>query len=369
MNTDRIICPNCKTEIPLSQAVWHQISGELKQKWANEKKQLLEEERARLKTEVSEEVADLRERLEQQDKMLAAARSNELKLLRLQSELEDKRQNLELEIARKIAAERSKVQKEAEETAAEKQQLKIADRERTISDLRAQLVTLQQRLEQQSQQHQGEVLELELEDCLRAAFPHDDIEPVSQGKNGADLLQTIKTSAGKVCGKILWETKRTKRWNSAWLEKLKNDQRAAGADFGVLLSIVLPDGMKHFAEHEGLWITSLDCATPLAQALRCALHQIARTNSLVVDRRKKAEVLYQHICSLEFRQTVEAMIQRFQSMRAQLEQEKAAIQRTWSKREQHLSSITLHIAELFGGMQGIVGESALPTPAQLQLPE
>ena len=137
----------------------------------------------------------------------------------------------------------------------------------------------------------------------------------------------------------------------------------------MLLTIVLPDGVKHFAEHEGLWITSFDCAASLAGALRCALHQIARTNSLVVDRRKKADVLYQHICSLEFRQTVEPMIERFQSMQAQLEQEKAAVQRIWSKREQHLSSIKLHIAELFGGVQGIVGESALPTPAQLQLPE
>ncbi len=316
MNTGTITCPNCKTEIQLSQAVSQQLFEDFKQKWAIEKKQLVERERARLKAELSEEVVDLKERLEQQDNKLAAARSNELKLLRLQSELEDKRQNLDLEVARKIAADRSRIQKEAEKTAAEKQQLKIADRERTISDLQAQLAMLQQRLERQSQQHQGEVLELQLEDCLHAAFPHDDIEPVTQGKNGADILQTIKTTAGKVCGKILWETKRTKRWNSAWLEKLKNDQRAAGADFGVLLSIVLPDGMKHFAEHEGLWVTSFDCATPLAGALRCALHQIARANSLIVDRRKKADVLYQHICSLEFRQTVEAMIQRFQSMRA-----------------------------------------------------
>jgi hypothetical protein len=349
--------------------VSQQLSEELEQRWALEKKQLLEKERARLKSEFSEQVADLKQRLEERDKRLVAARSNELKLLKLQRELENERRNRELEVARKIAAERSKIHKEAEGTAAAKQQLKIADRDRTINDLKTQLATLQQRLEQQSQQHQGEVLELQLEDWLRAAFPDDEIEPISQGKNGADILHTIKTSAGKVCGKILWETKRTRRWNAAWLEKLKNDQRAAGADFGVLLSVVLPDGVKRFAEHEGLWITSLDCATPLAGALRCALHQIARTNSLVVDRRKKADVLYQHICSLEFRQTVEAMIQRFQSMRAQLEQEKAAIQRTWSKREQHLSSITLHIAELFGGMQGIVGESALPTPAQLQLPE
>src|SRR6266545_5451587 len=181
MNTDNIICPNCKTEIPLSQAVWHQISGELKQKWASEKKHLLERERARLKSELSGEVAGLKERVKEQTKKLEAARTNELKVLKLKTELEEKRQKLELEVARKIAAERSKIQKEAEETAAEKQQLKIADREKTISDLKAQLATLQQRLEQQSQQHQGEVLERQLEDCLRAAFPHDDIEPISQG--------------------------------------------------------------------------------------------------------------------------------------------------------------------------------------------
>ncbi len=160
MNTDTIICPNCKTEIPLSQAVSQQLSEEFKQKWATEKKQLLEMERAQLKAELSEEVAELKERLEEQKGKVAAARANELKVLRLQRELEDQRQNLELEVAQKIAAERSKIQKQAGETAAEKQQLKIADRERTISDLRAQLAMLQQRLEQQSQQHQGEVLEV-----------------------------------------------------------------------------------------------------------------------------------------------------------------------------------------------------------------
>ncbi len=211
MNTDMVICPNCKTEIPLSQAVSQQFSEEFKQKWAIEKKQLVEKERARLKAQLSEKVADLKERLKEQDKKLAAARSNELKVLKLQRELEEQRQGLELEVARKIAAERSIIQKEAEETAAEKQQLKVADRDRTISDLKAQLAMLQQRLDQQSQQHTGEVLELQLEDCLRTAFPHDDIQPISQGKNGADILQTVKTSAGKVCGKILWETKRTRR--------------------------------------------------------------------------------------------------------------------------------------------------------------
>src|SRR6266496_5651205 len=142
MNTDMVICPNCKTEIPLSQAVSQQFSEEFKQKWAIEKKQLVEKERARLKAQLSEKVADLKERLKEQDKKLAAARSNELKVLKLQRELEEQRQGLELEVARKIAAERSIIQKEAEETAAEKQQLKVADRDRTISDLKAQLAML-----------------------------------------------------------------------------------------------------------------------------------------------------------------------------------------------------------------------------------
>src|SRR5438874_13050330 len=110
MNTGTITCPNCKTEIQLSQAVSQQLFEDFKQKWAIEKKQLVERERARLKAELSEEVVDLKERLEQQDNKLAAARSNELKLLRLQSELEDKRQNLDLEVARKIAADRSRIE-------------------------------------------------------------------------------------------------------------------------------------------------------------------------------------------------------------------------------------------------------------------
>jgi hypothetical protein len=367
MNTNKIRCPSCGTEIPLADAVSHQISEELKQKWASEKKQLLQEERARLKAELSGEVSELKDRLAEQDKRLIDARNNELKTLKLQMQLEDERQKMELEVARKIAAERRKIQEEAEEAAAQRQQLAVADRDKTISDLKAQVVTMGQQLEQRSQQHQGEVLEVELEDCLRAAFPQDEIEPIGQGKNGADILQTVRTSDGKVCGKILWETKRTRRWNEGWLQKLKQDQRTSGADFGVLLSIVLPDGMKHFEEREGLWVTSFGCATPLAAALRFALVQVTRVKSLGTDRRNKADVLYHHICSLEFRQTVETLIETFQSMQAQLEQEKTAVQRLWSKREQHLSSIAARTAELFGAMQGIVGESVLPTPQRLQL--
>ena len=160
----------------------------------------------------------------------------ELALRKRERELEERANAQDLEVERKLDTERKTIAAETAQRVTEKYRLQEQEREKVIRDLRNQLEDAKRTAEQGSQQTQGEVLELELEQFLGAAFPHDDIQPVPKGKRGVDVVHTVYTPTGYCCGTIIWESKRTKSWGGDWLAKVKDDQQEAKADVAVIIS-------------------------------------------------------------------------------------------------------------------------------------
>ena len=233
--------------------------------------------------------------------------------------------------------------------------------------MRKKIEELQRKAEQGSQQMQGEVLELELEDMLKVEFPLDDIEPVAKGARGADVLQVVKNQSGRIVGKILWETKRTKNWSDSWLSKLKDDQRDAKADISVIVSEALPDGMDHFKQLSGVWVSDIASSLSLAVALRTLLVQVSRANNAQDGKNEKMEVMYNYLMGPEFRNRVEAIVESFVLMKNDLDSEKRYMQKIWSKREKQIENVVTHISGMHGDLQGIAG-SSLPNIKKLELP-
>jgi len=221
--------------------------------------------------------------------------------------------------------------------------------------------------EQGSQKTQGEVLELDLEQALIREFPFDVIESVAPGMKGADIVQVVKTQSGRECGKILWETKRTKTWNDQWINKLKGDQRSTKADISVLVSETLPEGFKQFREINGVWVTDITSAVCLSVALRVVLNQVARERALQTGKQEKAELVYSYITSMEFKNRVEPIIEAFRSMKDDLDAERRSMERSWSKREKQIQQVILNIAGMHGDLAGLAGAS-LPGIKTLELP-
>jgi hypothetical protein len=153
--------------------------------------------------------------------------------------------------------------------------------------MQRQIEELSRKAEQGSQQLQGEALELELESLLRNRFPQDLIEPVPKGEFGGDILQRVQGPAGQFLGTILWESKRTKAWNDAWLAKLRDDQRTAKAEIALIVSTVLPKGVETFDLIDSIWVTRLRFAIPLAIALRQSLIDLASSNRAAEGQRPK----------------------------------------------------------------------------------
>ena len=407
MNDSNITCPKCGAEIPLTEAVTHRLRKQLQAQFEKERADLnaaliarelklraeevrlveeknnaeqqfakrLEDERAKLLAEASRQAEeklgvenkDLQERLREQQTKLESAQKLELELRKQKREIEEAKAAMDLELARKLDEERLKIADNARRQAAEAEQLKLADKEKVISDLQREILNLKQKAEQGSMQLQGETLELELERILGAAFPHDVIAEVKKGQRGADVLQRVRTSAHCECGSILWEAKRAKNWSSQWPEKLKADQREEKADLAVLVTTCPPEEIRGIGPLDGIWICEPPFAACLSAALRQGLLSTAAQRLQKTNRTDKMALIYDHLCSVEFRQHIEALVESFLGLKEQLSAEQRAFHKQWKERERQLEKAIRHTAMLYGGIQGIAGREALPEIDKLAL--
>jgi len=178
----------------------------------------------------SKELQALQQALQSKDAAMDEARTRELALLQEKSVLEEQRKDMALDYQRKLTEERQQLEKQLIEKYASEADLKLKERDKQIEGLRKSLAEAKRKSEQGSMETQGEALELDLEANLNMHFPHDEISPVPKGIRGADVIQAVHNERMVSCGSIIWETKNTKAWNSAWIDKLKDDQRAIGAN-------------------------------------------------------------------------------------------------------------------------------------------
>lgn len=305
----------------------------------------------------TQELTDLKEVLKVRDEKLAEAQKAQAEMIRKQRELDDAKRELELTVEKRVQESLGKTRDQARKEAEEQLGLKVAEKEQTIAAMQKQIGELKRKAEQGSQQLQGEVLELELESLLEGKFPHDCIEPVPKGDHGGDILHRVILPAGTMCGTILWESKRTKNWSDGWLPKLRDDQRAAKAEVGIIVSTVLPQGVDTFDQLDGVWITHPRAALPLALSLRQMLIEVAAARQASDGQQTKMELIYQYLTGPKFRLRVQGIVEAFSNMGEDLQKEKKAITKQWAKREEQITRVLEATVGMYGELQGIAGAS------------
>ncbi len=318
------------------------------------------------------EVSELQEVLKSREEKLAQAQAAQADLIRKQRELDDARRELELTVEKRVQDGLGEVRTLAKREAEEGLKLKVMEKDQTIASMQQTIEELKRKAEQGSQQMQGEVQELELENLLRAKFPYDVIEPVPKGEFGGDALQRVNSSGGQPCGTILWESKRTKHWSDAWLVKLREDQRNAKAEVAVLVTHALPKHVESFDVVDGVWVTHPRAALPVATILRHSLQQVSLARQAGEGLQTKTEMVYQYLTGPRFRHRVEAIVEAFTSMQEDLDRERKTITRQWAKRAAQIERVMNATVGMYGDLQGIAGKSlqeieglepdALPAP-------
>ena len=361
---EEIACPKCSHRFPLCEGLSRQAierhAGEFERAVAEGRKTLEARLAAEAKAQFDIQAKALNEALSAKETTLARFREAELALRRQLRELDEAKKNQDLEYQRKLDAERKRIEEQARSQVGEELGRREAQWKAQLDSAQREAADLKRKLEQGSQQLQGEALELSLEAILKSAFPLDEILPVPKGVNGADLIQRVRSPTGLVCGTILWEAKQTKAWQPAWLRKLKDEQQEIGAEFAVIVTAAMPkDAREPFLRDSDVWVTRYDAARPLAECLRAALLELAKQRQANLGRSEKMELLYNYICSPQFGQRLKSLYDGFVAMREELEAEKAALARIWKKREAQLTRMQDGLLSVVGDLQGI-GEEALP---------
>ena len=331
-----------------------------------------EEAKAKAAEEFAQEKQAMAEELAEKDGKLKLFREQELALRKQKKALEDQQANLQLELERKLDEERVQITVQIAKKESDRFAMIEAEYKKKIEDAQKANEALRRKLEQGSQQLQGEVLELELEHILSSAFLHDQIDEVKKGVRGADIMQTVRTPAGQTCGKIIWEAKRAENWTEKWLQKLKDDQLEAKADIAVLVTTVMPKGVTDpFVRIGDVWVVSPHVMRPVAETLRVILIEAYKLKLVNTGRNEKMELLYNYLSSTQFSQKIRTMIESFEVMRSDLESEKRAMQKIWAKRQTQIERVTTSMVTVVGELQGIAHDAMpqLDSIEQLALPD
>lgn len=404
MTDPTITCPSCKTEIKLTESLAAPLLESTRQQFQQQmaekdrqvaareaavKKQqddlqqaqatIDEQVAAKVKTERAaiageeakkakllfgadldqkvKEVAELQDVLKQRDEKLAEAQKLQAQVIKQQRELDDAKREMDLIIEKRVQDSLGAVRDKAKLEAEEGLKLTVLEKDHKIASMQKTIEELKRKAEQGSQQLQGEVQELQIESILRNAFPRDTIEPVAKGEFGGDALHRVFGETAQCCGTILWESKRTKNWTEGWLAKLRGDQRTAKAEFAVIVSHALPKGLETFDQIDGVWVTCPALVVPVAIALRHSLIELAHARQAGEGQQTKMELVYQYLTGPRFRHRVQAIVEKFDDMRQDLEKERKTMTKLWAKREEQIRCVIESTAGMYGDLQGIAGST------------
>jgi hypothetical protein len=412
MSTEsHIKCPNCGTDINVNNILSHQLEEEIRQKYQaqlteekqkyqkekdalnNEKEEFekqkkqdkavfeerlekqLKEERiaieSKLKTKLSEEQADqfklLQEELNQKSEQVKELNRTKAEIERLKREKEEAKEIAEAEAQKKLNEQLSTEKEKIRKSEEEKNELKMRDLQKQLDDQKRLTEEMKRKQEQGSMQLQGEVQELAIEEWLQTQFPLDSIEEIKKGARGGDCIQTVNTFAQQNCGKIYYESKRTKDFQGSWIEKFKADMREKAADIGVLVTEAMPSDMERMGLRDGIWVCTYEEFKGLSGVLRESIIQVSTALGSQVNKGDKMQLLYDYLTSNSFRMQVEAIVEGFSSMKSALESEKRAMQRIWKEREKQIDKVINNTIDMHASIRGIAG-NAIQAVKALELP-
>ncbi len=368
-----ITCPNCGHHFELNESLKNEVEKELRGKmldWQKKKEADFEHQKNQLLADALKKAAEdtaarmrsLEEEAKIKTQQLQDLQKKELDLMRDKNALEEKQKNLEVEIEKRFLEKRKEIEESTIKREQELFDLKTKEYKLQMEQQQKLIEELKRKSEQGSMQLQGESQEILLEEILKESFPFDMIEEVGKGVEGADCIQTIRNNGGNICGKIIYESKRTKAWSNNWIDKLKTDKRNTGADMAILVTQTFPKDMDRFGEKEGIWVCGFNEVAGLAHALRSGIIKIYDAQKAQEGKGDKMQMLYDYLTGNEFRGQVEAITEGFMALKQGISRERIQMEKIWKEREKQLEKVLLSTSGMYGSVKGIAGSSVADIP-------
>ncbi|HTE30123.1 MAG TPA: DUF2130 domain-containing protein [Chryseolinea sp.] len=312
----------------------------------DERERLMKEREERSDLEMKKKLLD-REKVIREHAEKTAMEKASLEVREREQKMARERETIDIVMKKKVMEETEKARDEERMKSAELQK-KLDDQSRLINEMK-------RRTEQGSMQTQGEVQEVAIEEYLQRTFPRDIIDEISKGKKGGDCVHIVQDQYKNECGRILYESKRTRHFSNDWIAKIKDDMRLQQAGLGVIVTEALPDGMVRFAEIDGIWVCTFVEFKALSRLFRSNMCRIGEVLSAQENKGEKMNLIYSYVTSIEFKQKLEAAFESYRDMQEDLIKEKMLFTTQWSKREKKLMKAMENLASLYGDVRGIAG--------------
>lgn len=335
-----------------------------------EKQKIQNELQEKLRKSISNDFENQLKLLQQSnidnEEKLKLARQKEFEFLKKEKEFKTQAEEMEIQLEKKLANEREllieqirKQEKEKNEIKETEYSLKFRELEKQLNDQKKLVEEMKRKQDQVSMQLQGEVQELALEEILGNGFPFDVISEVGKGIRGADCMQLVRNNFGQECGKIIYESKRTKDFGNDWTEKLKADMRSTGADIAVLVTKTMPKELDCFGLKDGVWICTFSEVKALVNVLRDGIIRVFNSSKNHENKGDKMHMLYDYLTSNEFSEQWKAIREGFTAMKMSITNERAAMEKLWKAREKQLDKVLLNAVHIKGSIDGISGMDAV----------
>ncbi len=336
-------CPWCGSLISRARSI------EIETRIAEQERKKLADERSRMRKEFDAREAAIRQEAAAQAEARVKAEAEE-KLTRLIAERQrDALKIKQLEEARAASAKDLALQLEAakEQYGKDLDQARGAltqdrddqlrkfrsEQNREREQLQQKIDGLTRQLSRKTSAELGEGAEIDVHECLRDAFPYDQVTRIKKGIPGADIRHEVLYK-GVSCGVIVIDSKNRQGWQDGYVAKLREDQVAAKADYAILATTVFPARKKELCvdEETKVIIVSRERVAEIVALLRAAIVRMHVLGLSLNQRAEKRDQLYRYITSEEYRQRL-TEADRLTNEVLDLEvEEKRAHDQVWEKR-------------------------------------
>lgn len=317
--------------------------------------EMVEQIKKKIASENDELILALKKDNEEQTQKISNLKKLEIEFMEKEKAIKEERENMELAMKKFAIEKATEIEEKVKKEENIKNELKFKEYEKQLEDQKKLVEEMRRKAEQGSMQLQGEVQELAIEEWLLSKFPYDQLEEIKKGARGGDCIQIVFDRTGQNCGKIYYESKRTKDFQSTWIEKFKVDMRDIGADIGVIVTQTMPKDMPRFGEKDGIWICTYEEFKALSHVLRDSLLRVNSVKLIQANKGDKMSVLYDYLTSADFRMSVESIVEGFSAMQDGLNKEKRAMQKIWKEREKQIDKVINSTINMYGSVKGIAG--------------
>ena len=392
MTIETIDCPHCEAEIDVREVLASQVAEAVKRKSEDleahhrsknstlaDRERAIEQKEANFQSRVADEVtsklaekeSQIKQRMLKDQELASKAKDSELEALHqqlsnyrkldaenesLKRELANTEDKVRLEEQQKLSQDRAKIREEAIASTTAQYDSQLAEYQLQLSQTQKALQDAQRKASQRSQQLQGEVAELNIEEALRNEYVDDEIAEVPKGIPGADCELIVNGKTLKPAGSILIESKAAQTFRKEYLEKFKNDLAESDAILGVLVTRTLPAsaGQQLFLQDGPIFIAHTSVAMMCIAILRNQLITTNRRKAVEDFRASKAEQLYSLVTSEDFILRMHYCFHLYSQAAEKRKKSRRDIQRSWATEDKTWGQFEKFITESLGEVQPLM---------------